>query len=96
MKARFYEAAQLELEEAVSWYEHELPGLGSRFREEVRSALTRVKVFPQAYPVLSQHTRRCLVSGFPYGIVYRYKNDEILVVTVAHLHRRPEYWVSRD
>jgi hypothetical protein len=35
MKVRFYEAAEQEFDEAVAYYEHELPGLGRRYRSAV-------------------------------------------------------------
>jgi len=43
-------------------------------------------------------SRRCLVYKFPYGVIYQYQEDknEILIVAIAHLHRKPDYWYSRD
>lgn len=96
MNVRFYDAAERELDDAIAYYEHELPGLGRRFRQAVQSALNRIKLFPEAYSPLSRRTRRCLVNKFPYGIIYKVQDNEIVVVAVAHLHRKPEYWVSRE
>jgi hypothetical protein len=31
----------------------------------------------------------------PYGVIYNIDQDGILVVAVAHLHRRPAYWQNR-
>lgn len=91
MKVRFYRIAERELDEAITGYEQQLPGLGERFRAAVQDALDRIKRFPEAWSPLSRRTRRCLVSRFPYGIIYRHVDDEITAVAVAHLHRRPEY-----
>jgi len=96
LKVRFYKAAERELDDAIAYYEHELPGLGDQFREAVQSALNRMKLFPEAYSPLSWRTRRCLVSKFPYGIIYKLQENEIVVIAVAHLHRKPEYWTSRE
>lgn len=96
MNVRFHRAAEREFDDAVAYYANEAPVLGRRFREAVHSALERIKLFPEAYSPLSRRTRRCLVSRFPYGIIYRYRENEIMVVAVAHLHRRPEYWASRE
>ena len=95
MKVLFYEAAQREFDEAIAHYEQQVPGLGERYRKAVKEALDRIKQFPEAYSPLSRRTRRCLVSGFPYGIIYQLKESEIMVVAVAHLHRKPEYWTRR-
>jgi hypothetical protein len=35
------------------------------------------------------------VPRFPYRVVYRNRPDEIVVVAVAHLRRRPGYWKNR-
>jgi len=95
MKVRFYEAAEQEFHDAVAYYEHDVPGLGRRYRAAVREALERIEQFPDAYPRSSARTRRCLVRKFPYGIIYRVCDSEIIVVAVAHFHRKPEYWGSR-
>lgn len=39
MNARFLSPANIELDEAVRYYDHELPGLGYRFFQEVDSAI---------------------------------------------------------
>ncbi|MDH3504408.1 MAG: type II toxin-antitoxin system RelE/ParE family toxin [Nitrospirota bacterium] len=95
MKVRFYKAAQIEFDSAVEYYENQLSGLGVRYRHEVLESLERIKLFPDAYSPISKRTRRCLVCKFPYGILYKATSDEIIVVAVAHLHQRPDYWVSR-
>lgn len=70
MKVRFYKAAEREFDEAVRYYESQLPGLGGRYRQAVREAVERIKLFPEAYAPLSKRTRRCLVGKFPYGIIF--------------------------
>jgi toxin ParE2 len=92
---RFLEAARDDLGEAIRYYEAQRPGLGAEFRDEVRSTLERIERFPEAWRSLSQNTRRCRTHRFPYGIIYQVRPDEILVVAVAHLHRRPDYWKGR-
>ena len=50
------------------------------------------------YQELSESIRRCLVAKFPYAIIYHHDLDqnEILILAVGHLHRRPDYWTSRE
>lgn len=90
--------AQVELEEAVTHYESEQRGLGDRFRSEVLRSISRIRQFPVAYQDFSPNTRRCLISKFPYGIIYHYspEQNEIVILAIAHLHRGPDYWVSRE
>ena len=97
MKAAFLKIAEDELDNAVAFYESQQTGLGAQFRSEVSRSLKRIVRFPTSYQPFGPRTRRCLIARFPYSIVYTYEQetDDILVVAVAHLHRRPNYWVDR-
>jgi len=79
----FLEPAELELDEAVIYYNNEQPNLGERFYLEIQKSN-----YPESYQKLSARSRRCLVAKFPYGIIYQYRKEEntILVVAIAHLH----------
>lgn len=88
-------AAQVELDEAVQWYEVQSAGLGERFLVEVVHAFALIRQFPTAWHPLSASTRRCRLKRFPYGVIYAIEDNNILVIAVAHLHRKPEYWSER-
>lgn len=98
MEVKLLKLAQLEFEDAVSYYESEQAGLGERFRSEVLRSIARISQYPVAYQKFSPGTRRCLIAKFPYGIIYHYdpEQSEIVVVAIAHLHRRPDYWMSLE
>ena len=51
MRIRFLEVAQVELDEAVEYYNCEVPGLGDTFLAEVLKALDRIGTYPTAPPV---------------------------------------------
>lgn len=95
MKIRFLAAAQQELDEAVEYYNAEVPELGQAFLLEVLTVLEQIRQFPNAWHPLSLNTRRCRLRRFPYGVVYGVDADEIIVVAVAHSHRAPQYWRTR-
>ena len=95
MKIRFLSPARRELREAVRYYNAQRFGLGDEFRDEVRETIRRVKEFPKAWHPLGGSIRRCQMRRFPYGIIYEASGDEIVIIAVAHLHRRPEYWRQR-
>lgn len=95
MNIRLLEPAQVELDEAIAWYADQAPGLGDAFLLEVLKALRLIEQFPQAWHPLSRHTRRCRLSRFPYSVIYSLDGDDLLVVAVAHQHRKPGYWRDR-
>ena len=96
MRVLFTSFARQELEDAVRYYELEFSGLGSRFKEEVRKAALRIAEYPQAWSIERGDVRKYLLHKFPYKLMYSVEEDHILVIAVAHQHRKPDYWVDRD
>jgi toxin ParE2 len=88
-------AAQQELDEAFVYYESQVPGLGSEFIEEFEKAAQRIEQFPEAWHPFSSHTRRCQLNRFPYGIIYHFDETGVVILAIAHLHRKPNYWRER-
>jgi len=95
MKINFLEIAKVELDDAIEYYNYEVPGLGDAFLTEVLNALDRVGEFPEAWHQCSKRARRCRTRRFPYGIIYQIREQEILVIAIANLHRKPDYWKDR-
>lgn len=95
MKLHFLQPAQDELDEAIAYYDAEVPGLGHVFLLEALATLQRIRQYPEGWHLLSPNTRRCRLRRFPYGIVYAVLDTEIIVIAVAHLHRKPGYWCNR-
>jgi hypothetical protein len=56
---RFLQIAEIELDEAMQWYESQAPGLGEAFLIEVLSAVNRVSLYPEAWRPLDEEVRRC-------------------------------------
>jgi plasmid stabilization system protein ParE len=92
MKFRLLRPAWRELREAAKYYEDRVPGLGFDFLKEVRAAIRRILMHPEAWFALGEEIRRCRTHRFPYGIIYTIERDEVLIVSVMHLHRHPESW----
>lgn len=95
MRVRFLQVAKSELDDAVEYYNRERPGLGYELVWEVFFAIDRIRQFPKAWQVFYEDARRCLVRRFPYGIVYVCEQDTIIILAIAHLHRKPDYWSER-
>ena len=95
MKVHFLTLAQQELDNAVVWYNQQTEGLGQEFLDEVDRTVRRVIRFPKSCPEIETGIRRGLIARFPYGLIYGVDGDAIVVVAVAHLHRRPRHWIDR-
>jgi plasmid stabilization system protein ParE len=95
VKVRFLTLAQQELDDAVAWYNEQAAGLGQEFLDELDRVVRRAVAFPMSCPEIEPGMRRCLLARFPYGLIYGVDRKTIVVVAVAHLHRKPRYWLDR-
>lgn len=95
MNIRLLEPAQAELDEAIAWYAEQAPGLGEAFLIETLKAFELIERFPQAWHPLGPQIRRCRLRRFPYSVVYTPDGADLLVLAIAHQHRKPRYWRDR-
>ncbi len=93
--ARFVPTARREFLAEIVYYNQEQPGLGARFTASVEEAAARALTFPRAGLPATANTRRVLLQGFPFSLVYREVTAGIIIFAVAHQSRRPDYWESR-
>ena len=87
--------AEIELAEAVEFYDERQPGLGKSFLDAVQEAGERVRQNPEWWPFFEAPVRGCRVFPFPYRLLYRELPDRIQIVSVFHLSRKPESWKDR-
>ncbi|NOX36710.1 MAG: type II toxin-antitoxin system RelE/ParE family toxin [Calditrichaeota bacterium] len=95
MKISFHPDAREEFFEAIDYYEECQQGLGLEFAKEIYSTIQRIVHFPEAWAKMSKNTRRCLVNRFPYGVIYQIGKDEINIIAIMQLNRKPGYWKRR-
>jgi len=92
-------AADLEVLEAAEWYDSQRDHLGDELIAEVENALNRLQRDPllhARFPRVKGHDiRSCRLHRFPYLVVYRYQADELLIIAVSHVRRKPFYWLNR-
>ena len=95
MRVAFVPAAGQEVREAAAYYERQAEGLGTDFLLEIDHAVTRIAGHPHAGQLVDPTTRRRLLRRFPYCLLYRIDPEEIVIVAVMHLKRKPGYWRRR-
>ncbi|MBX3707368.1 MAG: type II toxin-antitoxin system RelE/ParE family toxin [Pseudomonadales bacterium] len=79
----------------MAFYREQEPGVAARFAAAVEEATARAVAFPLAGSPVSRQIRRVFVKHFPFALVYRPDEGEIIVIALAHLSRVPEYWLAR-
>ena len=92
----FHPLAERELIAAARFYETQASGLGADFIRQVERTLADVVAHPNADVLFARSTiRRRLMHRFPFGIVYEIESENISVIAIMHLQRRPGYWKRR-
>ena len=81
--------AEVELREAVAYYEEKSPGLGLDLEAEIERSIRTIRDFPDWWPPREDGTRRYLIYRFPYLGIYTNLNDSIWIIAIAHCKRRP-------
>ena len=80
-----------ELQSAYDWYEDQLPGLGSEFREEFFHVCRKLGQGLLLHAVRFANVRRLNLDCFPYGNFYVVRPDEVCVLAVLHASRDTDY-----
>ena len=101
MKLRTLLPAEDELVEGALWYEDRESGLGEQFIGEYQEAILRIIAVPLSFARLEttrsrRNVRRCFLKRFPYYVAYEVKDDEVIVLAVAHTKRMPNYFLKRQ
>jgi plasmid stabilization system protein ParE len=93
---RYLPAAREDLNEAAAFYQVSVPGLGDAFLDDVERAIEDVCENPRIGAPITRAFRRAVLRRFPFTIVYAERDDEIVIVAIAHDRRRPGYWRGRQ
>jgi toxin ParE1/3/4 len=101
VRLELHPEAAREVEAAVEWYEGQRTGLGAEFFAEFRRSLQVIAEAPRANPPWSGgrardlEVRRLLMERFPFALPYLVLEELVVVLAVAHVRRRPGYWLQR-
>lgn len=90
MTVQFLQRAVAEYNSAIDFYESQQPGLGFDFAHEVDATVKKIIAFPNAWQLVSNDVRRCLLSRFPYGLMYAVEDGTIIILSVFDLRRNPD------
>lgn len=96
MKYRFHRAATSEHLDNVAFYESRQPGLGADYLAEFETVMAHICTTPDFYPTVgAPNIHKAGLKRFPFHIIYRTVQEQVVVLAVAHQRRRPAYWAGR-
>ncbi|MBI2517210.1 MAG: type II toxin-antitoxin system RelE/ParE family toxin [Opitutae bacterium] len=91
----FHPEARVEFAEAALYYAAIDPELGDRFYDVIDGLITDARQLPATFRFIRQPARRHFTREFPYGIIYVERPDDIWILAVMPLRRKPGYWQHR-
>ncbi|WP_392531388.1 type II toxin-antitoxin system RelE/ParE family toxin [Nostoc sp. C117] len=93
----FHPLAEQELVDIASYYEEQNQGLGLDYLTEVEGAVNLLIRYPAAGVVVRGFVRRLILPKFPYSLLYRVVDDDLIrILAIAHHKRKPVYWIGRE
>ena len=92
---RYHSEARAEFLEQVDFYAAISPRLAEHFDRAVQTAETQAAQAPEAWPKYRGKTRRVVDRQFKFSLVYLHRGDDVYVIAVAPMRRKPGYWRAR-
>lgn len=97
MKVEYHPLAASDLNDAVVYYNRRRSGLGDELRAEVYSAIEKIRANPLQYGTVEYDIRRSFVRRFPYSILFRVVNDDLIrMLAIRHHRRHPQFGLRRE
>jgi len=94
-RLRLTPEAELDLDEAYSWYEAQAPEFAADFLGALNTCIASIRRHPEAYQLVDAAMRRALLRRFPYAVFFEVGPVEIVVYAVFHGARHPTAWKRR-
>lgn len=95
MNYKFSPEAEIELDDAYNWYDAQCEGLGHLFVHSIKTSIEIILRHPDCWPLVGKYTRRCLITKFPYLLLYTYENNEVYITCIGHQHRNPDFYKDK-
>ena len=87
--------ADLDVVDAVAWYERQRSGLGAELLMELDVVMHHVIQAPLQFPEIKDGVRRALLQRFPYSVYFTVADETVDVVAILHHRRHPRVWEQR-
>jgi len=86
--------ANIDIQDAVNWYNFKKPELGNRFYSEVKITFNKLVKNPFAFAIRYNNTRTALLNDFPYMVHYFIDESKniVLILSVLHTSRNHDLW----
>ncbi len=94
-RLHLWDEADLDLLDAVGWYEDQRAGLGAELLIELDAVMQRILQTPLQFPEIKETVRRALLHRFPYSVYFKVGDETLDVIAILHQQRNPRTWEQR-
>ena len=91
----FHPEAEMEAVEAATYIALNRDGYGLMFRELLSKLILTIRENPEMFPKKRNGVQFCYMGMFRYNIVYLNRENDVVILAVAHTSRKPGYWKMR-
>ncbi len=95
MQIIYHPFAEEEMIIAAKYYNSQASGLGIKFLNDFDNTIDEIIETPNTWITLDEDIKRHQLSHFPFGILYRIVENNIRIIAVMNLHKKPNYWKNR-
>ncbi len=81
--------------DTIAYLEDNRDGYGGLFRELFRRLVQVIAENPELFPKKRNGAQFCYLGMFRYNIIYLNRENDIVILAVAHTSRKPGYWKLR-
>lgn len=89
MKLRYAKRAREDVRLNFLWYEAQRRGLGFEFLDSVEHSIQLIMENPAMYPVRYANYRGCVIRRFPFSVLYKVEDAEIVLYAVFDNRQDP-------
>lgn len=86
--------AENDIESAYVWYENVKIGLGEQFLNELVVYYEKLMHNPIAFKWVNKNYRQAILSRFPYVIIYKVVESDVVIYAVFHTSRNPKKYLQ--
>lgn len=87
--------AEMDLLDAMIWYEEQRVGLSSELELSLDAAFSTIQKSPLGFQIRYDDVRIAFIKRFPFGVHFIIEKNSIMVIGIYHTSRNPESWLAR-
>jgi len=96
LPVNYLPGARRDFDESFEWYADRSPIAAARFTGAIDAAVKKISGGSSILPYVDQRHQECPVKRFPFRVVFRQDDSQILIVAIAHTKRRRNFWQYRE